>query len=110
MNWVATTDEYFTLVQGQKPVVMIFSADWCPDCRYLDVFIDEVAVDYQDRLTFYKVNRDEFGELCETLDIMGIPSFVAYQDGKVIGRFVNSKRKSREEVEDFLNVILSKPH
>lgn len=110
MEWIQSTDEYNRLVQQDKPVVMIFSADWCPDCRYLDVFIDEVATDYADRVELHKVNRDEFGDLCESLEIMGIPSFVAYKEGKVVGRFVNSKRKTREEVEDFLNGVLSKPH
>ncbi len=110
MEWIRTLDDYFTLVQKDTPVIMIFSADWCPDCRYLDLFIDDIATEYKDKLEIYKVNRDEFGELCETLDIMGIPSLLAYRDGKVVNRWVNGKRKSREEVEDFLETVLQKPH
>lgn len=33
--------------------------------------------------------------------IMGIPSFVVYQDGKEIGRLVNKDRKTKDEVEKF---------
>nr|MCR4912154.1 thioredoxin [Lactobacillus sp.] len=35
----------------------------------------------------------------------GIPSFVVYQDGKEIGRLVNKDRKTKEEVENFLNSL-----
>ncbi len=37
--------------------------------------------------------------------IMGIPSFVVYEDGKEKARFVNKDRKTKKEVEDFLNNI-----
>ncbi|GMA49625.1 thiol reductase thioredoxin [Alicyclobacillus contaminans] len=107
MQEIRTLDEYFTVVRREQPSVMLFSAGWCPDCRYLDRFIDEVVDAYADRATFYKVDRDAFPELCETLDILGIPSFLAYRNGQVIGRFVSKLRKTRDEVERFLDEVLS---
>ncbi|MBX5436937.1 MAG: thioredoxin family protein [Alicyclobacillaceae bacterium] len=108
MEQVQSMDEFFTLAREQTPTVMLFSAGWCPDCRYLDVFIDDVVNDYEGRMRFFKVDRDQFPELCETLDILGIPSFVVYRGGEVVGRFVNGKRKTRQEVEDFLNGVLER--
>lgn len=108
MKNISSMEEYFTLARGEQPVVMLFSADWCPDCRFLDRFIDEVEQAYSDKFAFYKVDRDKFPELCETLDIMGIPSFVAYQKGNVLGRFVSKLRKTKEEVEAFLNDVSAK--
>lgn len=108
MRAITSLDEYFTVVREDKPAVMIFSAGWCPDCRYLDVFIDDVEEKYRDQMDFYKVDRDQFLELCETLDIMGIPSFLVYRRGQVVGRFVNGKRKTREEVEGFLDEVLAR--
>lgn len=94
----------------EKPVVFVFSADWCPDCRFLDVFIDEVAAEYEDRLTLVKIDRDAYAEICDSLEIMGIPSFVAFLGGQVVSRFVNGKRKTRAEVEEFLDGVLHKPN
>lgn len=108
MEEIQSMEEYFTLVRGSEPVVMVFTADWCPDCTFLKRFVDEVAEQYADKLKMYWVNRDNFGDLCETLDIMGIPSFVAYHDGNVVNRFVNGKRKTREEVEAYLDDTLAK--
>ena len=54
---------------------------------------------------FITVDRDENIDLCQELMIMGIPSFVVYEDGKEKARFVNKDRKTKKEVEDFLNNI-----
>ena len=54
---------------------------------------------------FILVNRDENIDLCQEMMIMGIPSFVVYEDGQEKARFVNKDRKTKKEVEDFLNNI-----
>ena len=54
---------------------------------------------------FYKVDRDGSIDVAKELNIFGIPSFVVYQDGKEIGRLVNKDRKTKEEVENFLNSL-----
>ncbi|MBO1915459.1 thioredoxin family protein, partial [Microvirga sp. 3-52] len=61
-------------------------------------------VDYPE-YTFISVDRDEFIDLCVDLDIFGIPSFVAFNDGKELGRFVSKNRKTREDIEEFLNSL-----
>ncbi|MCL6517148.1 thioredoxin family protein [Alicyclobacillus sp.] len=107
MKQIATLDEYFTVVRGSRPAVMVFSAGWCPDCRFMDTYIEDIVRDNPD-FDFYKVDRDQFGELCETLDILGIPSLLAYRDGQVVGRFVSKLRKTREEVQSFLDEVHAK--
>lgn len=54
---------------------------------------------------FYTVNRDNLMNLCIELDIFGIPSFVAFRDGLEIGRFVNKDRKTRQQIEDFIESL-----
>lgn len=51
------------------------------------------------------MDRDQFLDLAKKLNIMGIPSFVAYADGQEIGRLVNKNRKTKAEVEDFLKSL-----
>ncbi|KRL03190.1 hypothetical protein FC81_GL000192 [Liquorilactobacillus capillatus DSM 19910] len=64
----------------------------------------QLEEEYKD-YTFIQVDRDENIDLCQSLGIMGIPSFVVYRDGKEIDRFVNKDRKTKEQVESFLNRI-----
>ena len=55
--------------------------------------------------TFYSINRDHFIDLCQDLDILGIPSFVSYENGQETGRFVSKLRKTQEEIETFIQSI-----
>ena len=50
-----------------------------------------------------QVDRDENIALAAELNVFGIPSFIVYDNGKEIGRFVNKDRKTKQQVEDFLN-------
>lgn len=105
MQEIASTEEFIIKIREPKRTVMLFSANWCPDCRFLDTFIDDVVLSYGDKFDFYHVDRDAFPELCSTYDILGIPSFLVFEQGKVIGRFVSKLRKTRREVEDFLGQV-----
>ena len=94
-------DELQAELAGKK-VVLFFTADWCPDCNFIKPAMPEIEADFPP-FTSIKVDRDENIDLAADLGIMGIPSFVAYDDGKEIGRFVNKDRKTKEQVESFLN-------
>ena len=87
---------------GNGKVVLFFTADWCPDCRFIKPAMPEIEQDFSD-YTFYEVDRDENIDLAAELNVFGIPSFIVYDNGKEIGRFVNKDRKTKQQVEDLLN-------
>lgn len=91
------------LVKSGRTVVE-FSADWCSDCRFLEPAMPAIEADFADS-KFIKIDRDGSIDLCKEMNIMGIPSFVVYQDGKEIGRLVNKDRKTKDEVENFLRSL-----
>lgn len=101
MKTLQSVEEFETL-KNDGLHVFLFTADWCPDCHFLDPFLPEIEENFSD-FTFVSVDRDEFIDLCRDLDIFGIPSFVVFQNGKEIGRLVNKERKTKEEVEKFLS-------
>ena len=68
---------------GKK--MLFFSADWCSDCRFIKPAMPEIEKDFSD------------------MGVFGIPSFIAFNDGKETGRFVNKDRKTKQQVEDFIN-------
>lgn len=96
-------EEYLNAIKEGKSV-LLFSADWCPDCRIIEPFLPELEKEYNE-IDFYYVDRDEHIELCQEMDVFGIPSFVAFKDGEETGRFVSKMRKSKEEIEEFLTSV-----
>lgn len=85
-------------------VILEFSANWCPDCHFLEPFMPQIEKDFSDA-KFYQIDRDGSVDLAKKMNILGIPSFVVYQDGKEIGRLVNKDRKTKKQVEDFLRSL-----
>lgn len=94
--------EQFHELKNQERVIFMFSADWCGDCRFIAPALPAIEEKYS-QYTFIKVDRDKFLDLCGELDVFGIPSFIAYNNGKEIGRFVSRNRKTQEEVENFID-------
>ncbi|MFD1358536.1 thioredoxin family protein [Fictibacillus halophilus] len=84
--------------------VAVFSADWCPDCVVIKPILPELEEEYSN-YNFVYADRDELIELCQELDIFGIPSFVAFKDGHEIGRYVNKERKTKEQITAFLEEL-----
>ncbi|GIN21683.1 MAG TPA: thioredoxin [Bacillus bacterium] len=94
--------EQFEQMKNEERTIFMFSADWCPDCRFLDPVLPRLEADYPE-YNFIYVDRDKYLELCQELNIFGIPSFIAYHEGEEAGRFVSKDRKTLEEIEDFIN-------
>ena len=105
MRKLESMEEFHQLKENGKHVFM-FSADWCSDCRIIEPILPEIESEYSD-YTFLYVDRDQFIDLCIELDIFGIPSFIAYGDGRELGRFISKDRKSKEQIEDFMNSLAS---
>lgn len=93
--------EQFEQLKGHGKTIFMFSAGWCPDCRFIDPVLPEIEEKFKD-YTFVHVDRDDYIDLCQQLDIYGIPSFIATEDGQELGRFVSKDRKTQEEIEGFI--------
>ena len=90
-------------IAGEGLTIAIFKTTWCKDCHYIEPFIADVEAAYADRLTMVEIDRDDMEDLCSELNILGIPSFIAFKKGQELVRFVNKLRKTREEIEQFLD-------
>ncbi|KRE96898.1 thiol-disulfide isomerase [Paenibacillus sp. Soil766] len=103
MRKVSTEQQFQEQISQSGVTIAIFKTTWCKDCHYIDPFMPAVEQAYEGRLTFIELDRDEFPDLCEQLNILGIPSFIAFRNGQEVVRFVSKLRKTREEIEQFLD-------
>ncbi|MBF0578902.1 thioredoxin family protein [Erysipelotrichaceae bacterium RD49] len=104
MKQIHTLEEVNQLKNSTKPVVFLWSANWCPDCLYLVPFLDQIEKDNPD-FDFYKLDRDELLDEAIDQEILGIPSFTVFKNSKEIGRFVSKLRKTPQEIQEFLNSV-----
>ena len=103
MQEIKTINEFKEIV-SENNVIIMFTANWCPDCIVIKPFLPELMEKYTN-YQFYSVNRDDLMDLCIELDIFGIPSFLGFKEGIEKGRLVNKERKTKEEIEAFIESL-----
>ena len=62
--------------KGNKPAIIDLYADWCGPCRAVAPIMKELAKEYSDKITIYKVNVDKEKELAALFNATSIPLFV----------------------------------
>nr|WP_285699355.1 thioredoxin [Actinomadura sp. NBRC 104412] len=80
-------------LHADKPVLVEFWAEWCPPCTMLAPILDEIAIDYADRLTVGKINGDDHPEIVARYGVMGFPTLILFRDGEPVHRIVGAKPK-----------------
>lgn len=108
MENIKNIEQYSVIKNGEKATVLLFSADWCPDCRFIDTFIDEIIETNRKEFDFYKVDLDTRKDICAEAGVMGIPSLVVYKNGRTLAEFIGNDSKTREQIEEFLESAKTK--
>jgi thioredoxin 1 len=93
--------QFEEVINNPKPIVIKFFANWCPDCKRMDLFINDVLNQFEP-IAFYEIDRDEFAELANQYDVMGIPSLLVFQNNKKIAHLHSANAKTPEQVTEFL--------
>ena len=70
-----------------------FWAPWCGACRMVGPIIEELAVDYADRVKVGKLNVDDNQKTARDFGVMSIPTMVIFKDGKEVDRIVGAMPK-----------------
>ncbi|AIF42368.1 thioredoxin family protein [Virgibacillus sp. SK37] len=102
MEHIKTEEQFNEIIQSEEPVIIKFFADWCPDCKRMDMFIGEVMEEFQN-YKWYQINSDEVEGIAQEYEVMGIPSILIFQNGEKIAHQHSAYTKSPESVTEFLH-------
>lgn len=61
---------------GDKPAVIDFYADWCGPCKMVAPIMEELAQEYEGKVSFYKIDTEAQQELAAMFGIQSIPSLL----------------------------------
>lgn len=103
MEKLITEEAFRQAVSTESLTIAVFKTTWCKDCHFIDPFMPELEGQYSGKVKFVEIDRDDLPDLCSELNILGIPSFIAFRAGGELIRFVSKLRKSREEIQQFVD-------
>ena len=98
-NILHVTDSSFEdeVLKSELPVIVDFWAEWCGPCKMIAPILDELAEQYQGKLTVAKVNIDENQSTPQTYGVRGIPTLILFKDGDAAATKVGAASKSQLE-------------
>ena len=99
-----TEQNFDELLNGGKPMMVDFYADWCGPCRHIMPFVEQIAEAYSDKAVVGRCNVDDNGDIAQRFGIMSIPAVLYFKDGKLANTIVGGVPK--QQLEDALKAIL----
>ena len=81
------------VLRSQRPVLVVFWAQWSSACRMAAPALNEVMRDISGRVKLVKINADENPNLSLWYGIQSIPTLLYFVDGVVVTRIVGSASK-----------------
>ncbi len=75
-----------TIHHHPRPVVVDFWAGWCAPCRAIEPALKRVEKEFAEQVDLLRIDADESADVLASLRILGIPTLIAYHNGKEVMR------------------------
>lgn len=92
---VSDADFNDTVLNASGAVLVDYWAEWCGPCKMIAPVLDEIAAEYQGKLTIAKLNIDENPKTPQHYGVRGIPTLMLFKNGEVEGTKVGALTKSQ---------------
>ena len=94
------TDDAFAaeVLESERPVLVDFTAAWCPPCRVMKPVLDELAAERED-LRIVQLDVDAEQRTAAEYGVLSMPTFILFRDGREVQRLVGARPRRRLEAE-----------
>ena len=92
------------VLQAKTPVLVDFWAEWCGPCRMVAPVVEELAEEYEGRISFVKLDVDQNPKTASKYGIMSIPTLLLFKNGSPVSNIVGFRPKA--ELKRSLDAVL----
>jgi thioredoxin 1 len=94
---IKVTDQSFQsdVLDSKNPVMVDFWAEWCGPCRQIAPALEELANEYEGKITVAKINIDENPQVPTKYGVRGIPTLMIFHNGQVAATKVGALPKTK---------------
>jgi len=106
MSIVQVTDDTFEtkVLKSSRPVLVDFWAEWCGPCKAIAPILEQISVEFQDRLEIAKVDVEASQTTAMKYGIRSIPTLILFKGGVVEAQQVGLV--SKEQLQKLLEAKL----
>jgi thioredoxin 1 len=101
---VTDADFAAQVIGSELPVLVEFTADWCPPCRQMGPVLKALAAEEGERLKVVQLDVDTNPETTNAYKVLSMPTFMVFRGGEPVKAMVGARPKRRllAELEDVL--------
>jgi len=74
------------IINGDKPVLLDFSAEWCQPCKMMGPILKDVSKQLGDNVRILKIDVDKNQSIAQQWRIQGVPTIMMFKKGKQLFR------------------------
>jgi thioredoxin 1 len=100
------TDDTFAeeVLASPLPVLVDFTADWCPPCRMIAPVLAAVAAEREGQMRIVSLDVDVNPETTAAYGVLSMPTLMLFREGEPVRTLVGARSRARllQELADVL--------
>ena len=78
-------ESFNSIINGDKPVLVDFHADWCGPCKAMAPAVAAIGKDVQGRARVLKINIDRNHAISQQFNVQAVPTFIIFKTENLSG-------------------------